>query len=103
MPIRSSKRLLVAHLTDLQNTGGTYAEPALQVLLAWGKLPHLVHTGTATVRLSLNDASQYKVYSLSTSGRRIGEVPAKAEGGKLVFTCDVKGPEGARMMYEVAR
>ena len=73
------------------------------MLLAWGKLPHLVHAGTATVRLSLTSADQYKVYSLSTSGRRTGEVPAKIEGGDLTFTCDVKGPEGARMMYEVVR
>ena len=34
-PIKSSQRLLVTHLTDLQNTGITYAEPSLQTLLAW--------------------------------------------------------------------
>lgn len=102
-PIRNSQRLLVTHLTDLQNTDCTYAEPARQVLLSWGKLPHLVRAGKATVHLKLNSASQYKVYSLTTAGKRVGEVPAKVEKGTLTFTCDVNGPDGARMLYEVAR
>lgn len=52
-PIRSSRRLLVTHLTDLQNTGITYAEQERKTLLAWGTLPHLVRAGTAMVRLDV--------------------------------------------------
>ena len=29
-------------------------------------------------------------------------MPASVEDGRLVFTADVKGPAGARMLYEVA-
>ena len=28
-------------------------------------------------------------------------MPCSVEGGKLVFTADVKGPNGARMLYEI--
>lgn len=38
-PIRTSKSLLVTHLTDLQNTGARYAEGARQTLLEWGLCP----------------------------------------------------------------
>ena len=102
-PIKSSSRLLVTHLTDLQNTETTYAEDARQTLLAWGKTPHLVHAGTAKVEISADAPSQWTIYSLSTSGKRLEEVPGKVEGNTLSFTCDVKSPAGARMMYEIVR
>ena len=52
-PITQSRRLLVTHLTDLQNTEIRYAERARQTLLDWGELPHLVRAGKAEVRLQL--------------------------------------------------
>jgi len=102
-PIRTSKRLLVTHLTDLQNTGIHYAESARQTLLAWGGLPHLVRDGSATVRLTLTDPAACTVWALSTGGRRVEKVQTKVESGELVFAVNVRGVEGARMLYEVKR
>ncbi len=104
-PITESRRLLVTHLTDCQNTDIRYAEKARRTLLAWGRLPHLVRAGKAEVRLKLRDASGLKVYALSTSGRRLGEVASRVEGGALVFTADVAGAakgQTAVLCYEVA-
>lgn len=103
-PIRQSRRLLVTHLTDLQNTGIRYAEPARQILQDWGRLPHLVRAGKASVSVRLETPEQYKVWALSPSGKRLAEVPAKAAGDALVFTADVAADPagGARMIYEVA-
>ena len=75
-PIVDSRRLLVTHLTDLQNTEIRYAERARQTLLDWGKLPHLVRAGKAEVRLQLRDPQTYRVWALSTSGQRLAESPA---------------------------
>jgi hypothetical protein len=104
-PIVSSKRLLISHLTDSQNTEIRYAERARQTLLAWGKLPHLVRAGKAEVRVKLKDPAGYKVWALSTSGKRVAEVPVKVEGGALVVNTDVAGFKdfGAILCYEVAR
>lgn len=102
-PIRSAKRLLVTHLTDLQNTGGNYAESARQTLLGWGTLPHLVRDGAATVRVALAEPAAYTVWALSTGGRRLEKVAANVEAGELVFTARVRGTDGARMLYEVTR
>ncbi len=105
LPITQSRRMLVTHLTDLQNTGIQYAERARQTLLQWGELPHLVRAGKAEVRLRVDQPSDYQVWALATSGKRLDVVPARVSEGQLVFTADVGAwePHGAVLCYEVAR
>jgi hypothetical protein len=102
-PIRSSARMLVTHLTDLQNTGIRYAEEERQPLLAWGQLPCLVRHGRAEVSVRLERPELYAVWALSQGGRRLAEVPSEAIDGRLRFLADVGGKraEGARMLYEI--
>lgn len=103
-PIKDSKRLLVTHLTDLQNTEIKYAERARQTLLSWGKIPHLVRAGKAEIQIAHANAAKLKVYALATGGKRIGEVKSAIVDGKLTFTADVSesaAETGARMLYEI--
>ena len=102
-PIADSRRLIVTHLTDLQNTGAQFGEKARQTLLAWGKTPHLVRAGAAmvTLRTGRPGGATAKVWALATTGRRVGEVKAEARDGALIIPLNVAGPEGARMIYEV--
>jgi len=102
-PVSASRRLLLTHLTDVQNTGVRYAERARQTLLSWGKLPYLMRVGEAHVTLALNEPGAYTVYSLATNGRRLEKVEAKVDGGKLAFTAAVASKDGARMLYEIVR
>lgn len=104
-PISGSRRLLITHLTDLQNTEIRYAERARQTLLDWGKLPHLVHAGKAEVHVRLADPEAYRVWALSTSGKRLAEIPCHAADGGLTFTADVAAVpgQGAIFCYEIAR
>lgn len=99
--ITTSARLLVAHLTDLQNTNARFAEKARRTLLSWGAPPHLVRTGRAEVRIARPQQGEVKVYALATSGRRLEEVKTSWDGNELVVPLDVRGPDGARVMYEV--
>lgn len=99
--IRTSSRLLVTHLTDLQNNGATYGESARQTLRKWGNLPYLVRDGEATVHISLANPSAYTIWALSVGGRRLEKIPAKKEGGTLSFTAKVSSAFGARMLYEI--
>ncbi|MBN2505176.1 MAG: hypothetical protein JXQ71_00635 [Verrucomicrobia bacterium] len=103
-PIRASRRLLVTHLTDLQNTAILYAEPARQTLRDWGRLPHLVRAGKADIRIRLDHPARYGVWALSPGGRRLAQVPATLDADAVRFTADVAGDRegGARMLYEVA-
>jgi len=100
-PIARSKRLLVTHLTDLQNTGTRYADASRQLLLAWGQLPHLVRAGRATVTLRLQNAERAKVYSLAVNGKRTGELQAKVADGALCVPLSVSADGKARMLYEI--
>lgn len=100
-PLYTSRRMIITHLTDLQNTETKYADRSRQVLQAWGKLPHLVRAGRATITLRTPQADRLKVYALSTSGKRLGEVPARAAGRALTIPLSIAAGGTARMLYEV--
>jgi hypothetical protein len=101
-PIGESGRLILCHLTDLQNSGAMFAEQARKTLYYWGDLPHLVRAGSATVRITMSSASRAAVYALSTSGKRLHSVESAVDGGELIIKPNVLGPDGkARLVYEV--
>jgi hypothetical protein len=102
--LRTSPRLLLTHLTDVQNSGARYAERSRRTLLAWGGLPHLARNGKADIRLAVENAGDCKVYALSAGGRRVAAVEARVVEGRLAFTAAVDGrPGGATILYEIAR
>ena len=134
-PIVRSSHLLLTHLTDVQNSGIQYADEALTILLDWGRLPHLMRRGAARIELALDakEGSAWRVFRLSPSGKRLGEVPftwvpspdlrreaalTAAEGrdlqprsgdftreaGLLRFTADTAlDPASATYLYEIVR
>ena len=101
-PLASSRRLLVAHLTDLQNTGARFAEASRRTLQAWGHLPHLVRAGRAGIALHHDAPGTLKAWALDTSGHRVGELPMRVADGGALLDLDVRGPAGACLAYEIA-
>jgi len=101
-PAASSRRLLLVHLTDLQNSGARFGDRARWVLEAWGDLPHLVRRSTAAVSLASEHASELHVWALDVSGRRIARLESAEEDGALVVKTDTRGPRGACLYYEIA-
>ncbi len=102
-PISSSNRLLLSHLTDMQNTGTTYGEPERKTILARGVNPPLIRVGQAEIELTLNEALAYNVYALATSGRRLERIEVDVRESSIYFKINVAHPEGARMLYEIVR
>lgn len=103
-PIATSGRLLLTHLTDIQNSGIKYAEDERQTLLNWGGLPHLARAGTAKISLALAQPELYKVYALETDGSRAGEVPVKLVKGRLRFDAKITTfKDNATIVYEIVR
>jgi len=101
-PLTSSHRLLVAHLTDLQNSDARFAEAGRRTLLAWGHLPHLVRAGRAEIVLRNEASAALQAWALDMSGHRVGAVPVKAVNGAIRLDLDVQGPAGACLAYEIA-
>lgn len=91
----------MTHLTDVQNTGVTYADESRNILLKPGNLPLLVRAGEARVSLSVG-RGEWEVWALSTTGARRMRVPCEATEKGLVFVADVsRDPVSATLAYEV--
>ena len=102
-PIRESSRLLVSHLTDVQNSGIQYADRTLRVLMNWGTLPHLMRKGKAHISITASTGN-WKLYALEANGARRGEIPFTFENGTLSFTADTaRDPENATYLYELVK
>ena len=103
VPLESSSRILLTHLTDVQNSGIRYADAGKRILLDWGRRPHLMRTGRAEVSLAVADGD-WTVYALAPTGRRLRAVASARRGGRLVFTADVAAdPAQATWLYELVR
>ena len=102
-PIAASGCLLVTHLTDVQNSGITYADSSKRILLDWGKLPHLMRAGSAKVSIALADGD-WSVHALSPTGKRRGAIPAVYRDGRLRFEADVaRDSNCATYLYELVK
>lgn len=101
-PVAESGRLLVAHVTDVQNTGLRYSAPDRQVLESWGTLPHLVQRGQANLTLTRKLPGKVEAWRLDTTGKRVAPLAAKLTGTELGLPLSVLGPDGkATIYYEV--
>ena len=102
-PLSETDRILVTHLTDLQNSDSVFADPARRILLERGSPPYLMRAGTADVSLAVKDGN-WKVYGLGSCGRRMDEIPCGYSEGRLRFMADVaRRKDNATYLYEVVR
>ena len=104
-PLEQSVRILLLHLTDVQNTGAEFKDAKMCDLKKWGKLPYLARTGSAKIALR-NANRDLTVWALASDGSRLRKVSADYRDGAYVFTVAVAAGEGERqptMMYELVR
>ncbi|MFB3881937.1 MAG: hypothetical protein ACE149_11785 [Armatimonadota bacterium] len=100
-PIASSKRMLLVHITDVQNSGARFGDQRRHVLEESGGLPYLARRGKARVSLTNGGAEALQVWALDMSGRRLAQVPVVSEGRSVSFVVDTRGPAGACFYYEI--
>lgn len=102
-PLALSSRILLCHLTDVQNSGTAFADGTRTVLLRWGTMPHLMRNGKADIGISLAQG-EWTVYALDCAGNRRCVVPSAWRGVRLEFRADVSmDPSDATMNYELIR
>ena len=101
--IAKSSRILVTHLTDLQNSGITYADDSLTVLEKWGSLPYLMRKGKAEVSLALSPG-KWNVVRLDSSGAEVARVDSVFRNGTLSFAARTDiDPDNATYLYLLQR
>ncbi len=104
-PLASSGRILLTHLTDVQNSGIRFAEKERKTQLSWGDLPLLARTGKAVVTLKRDkNAPLLRAWAIAMDGERLFKLSFKVDKDSCIhLPLDVRGPEGARMLYELER
>ena len=104
-PLASSERMVLTHLTDSIPDGSVFADERRSTLISWGikTRQSLVRRARAAIALQLDARAEYEVYGLDLRGVRTGRVASEVQNGALAFTADVKGPEEARLLYEIVR
>lgn len=101
--IEQSKRLLVWVLTDAQNTGMEFADRERTTLKKLGRFPPRIRAVTGQISIRHGGAAGLKVWAIDQTGRRVANVPARVEKGRLRFALDNVIPEvGPVTYFEVA-
>lgn len=100
-PLAESGRILVAHLTDVRNTGDKI--PSDGILAGFGSLPLVMRAGRAEISLARQTCGG-RVFALAADGSRRHQIAAVYEGGVLRFGMDVSaGGCGPTWLYEIVR
>jgi hypothetical protein len=97
--IPKSGHLLVIHVTEQANCDAKFSGKDMRVLEDWGKLPHVMRAGRATLEISTTRS--LKAYSLSLSGKRLKKTKlGHCKGGVTIVLSNEKGRE-AILAYEI--
>jgi hypothetical protein len=100
-PINKSSKLLLSHLTDVQNTYMKFMDEDFTILRSWGRLPHLMRRGMASVSIKF-DNPDFEVWSINSSGERRERIPAVYKNGRIEFVCDTaRDRTSATYLYEI--
>lgn len=100
-PISESSRLLVLHLTDIQNTKTKFRADDHKILDSRGGLPHLVRRGAAAIRIALSDTSKARAWAIDVGGTRRKEMPIVVESDGVMLQANTVQKDGTFMAYEI--
>ncbi len=98
-PLTTSRRMLLAHLTDVQNTGATFSGQERGTLTSWGTLPHLVKSGAASVTVKAQYPTYMRVYRLDLAGHRTATVPFTRTSNSITFDVNTRDASGNGGIY----
>lgn len=100
--LSSSGRILILHLTDTKNTMQKFRNAEMTIVDSWGTLPLLIRRGRAELELRGNFAN-YKLYALDFNGKRLFEVPFKAEASCAKLKLDTQQNRQVVAAYELSK
>ncbi len=97
-----AKRILLVFATNALNSGETFENASMQVMLEVGKLPVLLETAKLSLKLRTQLTTSPKVYPLHLDGSRMEAIPAALDNGILTLPIDTaRLPYGA-VFFEIS-
>ena len=98
-PLDESRRILLTHVTDVQNENAMFKDATFSELRYWGESP-LVRVGSAEVSLRHAHPETCRVWALRPDGTRKCEVPTSIRDGRLVLRVSIAAPDPS-LHYEI--
>ena len=99
-PLASSKRMLIFHLTDVQNNKIKFASNKQHIVLKWGQKPLLLRRGQAEIKINKKYSKNAKAWAIGISGKRKSEVQLKNIEEKIGLDADTFSNNGT-FIYEI--
>lgn len=102
-PLREARRILLLHVTDVQEEGIRYATRDMQVILENATSRQLLaRRGVAELELR-TAGTGWKLFALDFSGQRLGEIPVRTTKEGIRFTADSFAGKNVVFAYELIR
>jgi hypothetical protein len=99
-PIEKSRRLLLMHLTDVQNNKIKFNKD-LTIWEEVGQLPHLVRQGKATVTLRVDGKKKVQVWAVDLAGVRKKQIAITQTESAVTIPAETISPDGTFLAYEI--
>lgn len=99
--LSSSKRIIVALITNQMNTNQRFGKEDYSVFLDVGTLPYLLKRADVDVEFA-SDLVNFKCYALDTSGKRIGEIDIVRNNGKAKISLSTHSKYGSTIAFELS-
>ena len=100
-PLADAKRLLLVLATNALNTGMTFENAAMFLMVDVGKTPVLMETARLALTLNSTQCGQPTVYALNLDGTRAEPVPCTFKAGRLTLTLDLNQLKYATPFFEI--
>lgn len=101
-PLATSRRMLVIHLTDVQNPAAKFRDATWTTLSDWGRLPHLVRSGAADVRFHNGGQGTPIVRAMRLDEAHAHAMDIHRAADAWTFTAATVQPQGTFLIYDVA-
>lgn len=100
-PLKVSRRVLILHLTDVQNTGMRFKTDKRQILTDIGTMPLLARDGKAALSFQSEHASQLIAFAIDCSGRRLMPIKLNSDGNIIHMDLSVRQADQMVLAYEL--
>lgn len=99
-PLVSSKRIVIAVITNQMNTNQVLGRKDFSVFMNTGTLPYLLKRADVEIELSA-ELADFKCYALDTSGKRLGEIEIVRNDNKAKLMLSTHTKFGQVIAFEL--
>lgn len=101
--LKKSNRILLLHLTNALPNKMKFASKDMNRLESWGNTPFLAERGKAKVIFHPESGTDYSLFAVNSTGKRIKNIPLQKNNGKFTATLNVFLKKDSVFAYELVK